>query len=70
VLHIGHNPISGQASLLILDALKDNNTLQQLHLSSYPEDVTKEIRSIQKVINEERKTQGCDVKLEIKFVVR
>jgi len=36
---------------LILEALKDNNTLEQLFLPSYPEDVIKEITSLQQIVN-------------------
>ena len=66
-LSMYRNPITGQASLLILDALKDNNTLEKLYLPSYPRDITKKITSQQQVVNEKRRRQGCDVKLEIKF---
>ena len=76
VLHVNHtlrrlyihdNPITGQASQLILDALKNNNTLERLALPSYPEDIKKEITSLQQVVNEKRRRRGCDVKLRIVF---
>ena len=60
------NPISREASQLILDALKDNNTLELLRLPSYPDNIKKEITSLQQVVNKERTRRGCDVKLEIK----
>ena len=52
-----------QASQLILDALKDNNTLEELTLPFYlfSEDVKKEI---QQVVNDNRRKRGCDVKLK------
>ena len=61
------NPISGQASRLILDALKDNTALEKLILPSYPVDVTQDITVLQQVVNKERKRQGCKKKLEIEF---
>ena len=64
-LDMWRNPITGQASQLILDALKNNNTLKQLRLPSYPEDIKKEITSLQQVVNEKRRRRGSDVKLEI-----
>ncbi|XP_065906900.1 protein NLRC3-like [Dysidea avara] len=64
-LDMSDNPITGQASQLILDALKDNNTLEQLVLSHYPEDIKKEITSLEQVVNEKRRRRGCDVKLGI-----
>ena len=67
-LYMYHNPITGEASKLILDTLKNNNTLEVLRLPHYTEDVTKEIRSLQQVVNEMRRGQGCDVKpLAMKF---
>jgi len=67
-LNMYDNPITGQASLLILDALKDNNTLELLHLpQGYPNNITKEITSLQQVVNMKRKRQGCDIELKIKF---
>ncbi|XP_065896129.1 nucleotide-binding oligomerization domain-containing protein 1-like [Dysidea avara] len=67
VLYMSDNPITGQASQLILDAIKNNNTLEQLCLPSYPEDIKKEITSLEQVVNEKRRRRGCDVKLEIGF---
>ena len=65
VLWMGGNPITGQASQQILDALKDNNTLVQIYFPFYPEDITKEIESLQQVVNEKRKRRGCNVELKI-----
>ncbi|XP_065896118.1 leucine-rich repeat-containing protein 45-like [Dysidea avara] len=66
-LWIYSNPITVQASRLILDALKDNHTIEKLWLPHYPEDVTMEITSLQQAINDKRRRQGCDIKLEIEF---
>jgi len=65
VLNMYDNPITGEASQLILDALKDNNTLELLQLPSYPDNIKKEIKSLQQVVNKERTRRGCDIKLEI-----
>jgi len=62
------NPITGQASLLILDALKDNNALELLYLpKGYPDNIIMDITSLQQVINKKRARQGCDAELKIKF---
>ena len=66
-LWIYSNPITVQASQLILDALKDNHTIEKLWLPHYPEDVTMEITLLQQAINDKRRRQGCDRKLEIEF---
>jgi len=67
VLFMHSNPITGEASLLILEALKDNNTVELLGLPSYTYNIRKEITSLQQVVNKERTGRGCDVKLEIDF---
>ena len=61
------NPITGKGSQLILIALQDNNTLELLRLPKYPKDVTEEIALLQQDVNNKRRRQGCDVKLEIEF---
>ena len=66
-LYMDRNPISGQASQVVVDVLKHNNTLEKLYLPHYPEDVTKEIATLQEVVNEKRRMLGCDTKLEIVF---
>jgi len=63
-LYMNHNPISKQASQLILDAL-----IQQRYnpfSSTYSVDVTNEITLLNQVANEKRRRQGCDIKLEMK----
>jgi len=67
MLDMFRNPITGQASQLILDSLKDNNTLELLRLPHYPDEIIKEITSLQQVVNKNRTRRGCDIKLEIKF---
>ena len=63
-----NNLFSAQAQQLILDALKDNNTLKLLRLSSYfPNDI-KEIKSLEQAVNKKRRGRGCDVKFEIEFL--
>ena len=59
------NPLSSEAIVNIVQCLEVNNTLEVLGLPC-PEDV-REIISLQEVVNEERESQGCIVKLEIKF---
>ena len=46
-LYMWDNPITGQASLLILDSLKDNDMLEKLQLPKYSEDINKEFASLQ-----------------------
>ena len=64
-LYMSNNPISGEAIVNIVNGLKFNNTLAILGLPSCPEDVTKRVSSLQKVINKKREGQGCQVQLII-----
>ena len=66
-LWIWGNEISGEAAQRLLQALYNNNTLEGLYLPSdgYTEDVKKRIRSLQEVINKNRKSRGCQTKLNI-----
>ena len=66
-LYMYGNPISGQTSKLIVNSLSENNTLVQLYLPSYPEDVNMEIISLQQAVIKKRKGQGCDMTLELVF---
>ena len=60
------NPLTGQAIVTIVNALKANNTLALLGLPQCPEGIEKTIIScLQEVINKNRESQGCQVKLEI-----
>ena len=67
-LNMHYNPISGECAQLIVQALQYNNTLQLLSLNYYHYDVKGKIRSLVEEINKKRKTHGCQVKLEIRFV--
>ena len=59
------NPLTGEAIVNIVNALKVNNTLQLLWLPDCPEDTKKTISSLQEVINKNRQSRGCQVKLRI-----
>ena len=63
------NPLSSEAKMNIVKCLKVNDTLQLLGLPKCPEDIQKNIRSLQEVVHKERKSRGCQVKLKIKFQV-
>ena len=67
-LSIYHNPLSNEAILNIVQCLKVNDTLQILGLPKCPKDIQKNIRSLQEVVNKNRESRGCQVKLEIKFI--
>ena len=58
---IYNNPMSSEA---ILPFLEVNNTLQLLGLPDCPQE---NITSLQEAVNKKRESQGCQVKLEIKF---
>ena len=64
-LYMCHNPLTSEAIVNIVNSLKVNNTLAVLWLPKCPVDIKKTISSLQKVINKNRKSQGCQVKLEI-----
>ena len=66
-LYMGNNPLTGEAIVNIVNSLKVNNTLVALGLPECPEDTKKTISSLQQVINKKRKSQGCQVKLEIYY---
>ena len=61
------NPLSSEAIVNIVQCLKVNDTLKLLGLPKCPEDIQKNIRSLQEVVNKNRASRGCQVKLEIKF---
>ena len=63
------NPLSSEAILNILQCLKVNDTLQLLGLPYCPEDIQENIRSLQEVVNKNRESRGCQVKLKIVFDV-
>jgi len=62
-LGMSGNPISGEAMVTILQGLRDNNTLQVLHVPSYPPAINNRIRSIVQEINTKRRSQGILKKL-------
>ena len=63
-LSICNNPMSSEAILKIVPFLEVNNTLQLLGLPDCPQE---NITSLQEAVNKKRESQGCQVKLEIKF---
>ena len=67
-LDIYYNKISKEASQLMLNSLRHNNTLTMLNLSFYSEDDKKEILTLKDIVNEERKHCGCQVKLKVTFL--
>ena len=66
-LDIHGNKISKEASQLILNSLRHNNTLTELNLPRYSEDDIKQILTLQDIVNEERKHNRCQVKLNVTF---
>ena len=66
-LHIYHNPLTGEAIVNIVNSLKVNNTLAELMLPECPKDIKKTISSLQEVINKNRESRGCQVKLKIDY---
>ena len=61
------NPLTGEAIVNIVNALKVNNTLELLRLPQCPEGTKKTISSLQEVINKNRESRGCQVKLRINY---
>ena len=66
-LYMWSNPLTGEAIVNIVNSLKVNNTLAALWLPKCPEDNKKTISSLQQVINKNRESRGCQVKLEIDY---
>ena len=66
-LYMDHNLLTGEAIVNIVKSLKVNNTLAVLWLPLCPEDIKMTISSLQQVINKNRKSRGCQVKLEIDY---
>ena len=60
-----HNPMTGKAIVSMVNALKVNNALALLRLPLCPEDIKKTITSLQDIINKNRESRGCQVKLRI-----
>ena len=59
------NEISAEAVQQQVQAIKKNNTLQELGLSSYTEDVKKRIILIWEEVDKNRESRGCQTKLYI-----
>ena len=66
-LYMSHNPLTEEAIVNIVSSLKVNNTLAELWLPKHSVDVKQRIVSLQKIINEERKIRGCQLKCKINF---
>ena len=66
-LSMCRNPLSSEAILNILQCLKVNDTIQLIGLPECPQGIQENIRSLQEVVNKNRASRGCQVKLEIKF---
>ena len=66
-LYMNSNPLTGEAIVTIVNALKVNNTLSLLGFPQCPEGIEKTISSLQEVINKNRESQGCQVKLRIYY---
>ena len=66
-LSMHRNPLTDEAIVNIVNALKVNNTLEVLWLPRCPEDIKKTISSLQEVINKNRESRGCQVKLRINY---
>ena len=62
-----NDKISANAAEHLVQALQYNSKLQVLALPIYDEDVKKRIRSMQKDINKNRESRGCQVKLSIDY---
>ena len=66
-LSMYNNPLSSESIINIVQCLEVNNALQHLGLPGCPQDIQKNIISLQEVVNEKRESRGFLVKLEIKF---
>jgi len=64
-LRMRDNKISGEAAQHLLQSLLLSNTLEELWLPSYTEDVKEKIKSLQEEVNKNRESRGCQTKLNI-----
>ncbi|XP_065918721.1 nucleotide-binding oligomerization domain-containing protein 1-like [Dysidea avara] len=64
-LRMWDNPISGETTVTILQALRGNMTLQELVVPSYPTAIKDRITSIEQEINTKRRSQGIQDKLTV-----
>ena len=67
-LYMHYNPLTDEAIVNIVNALKVNNTLELLRLPQCPEGTKNTISSLQEVINKNRESRGCQVKLSIDYL--
>ena len=67
-LYIYRNSLTSEAIVNIVNSLKSNKTLAMLWLPKCSEDTEKTISTLQEVINKNRESQGCQVKLRIGYV--
>ena len=61
------NPISGECSRLIVQALQHNNTLQYLYLPSYSYQVREKITSSAEEVNKKRESREIQVKFNVYY---
>ena len=66
-LGMSNNPLSSEAIVNIVQCLEANDTLQLIDLPYCPQATQKNIKSVQKVVNNKRVSRGCQVELEIDF---
>ena len=66
-LYMYSNLLTSEAIVTIVNALEVNYTLSLLGLPQCPEGIKKTISSLQEVINKNRESQGCQVKLRIDY---
>ena len=66
-LYMDRNLLTDEAIVTIMNALKVNNSLSLLRLPQCPEGIRKKIRSLQEVVNKNRESRGCQVKMMIKY---
>ena len=67
-LSIHGNKISKEVLQLVLNSLRRNNTLTELQVpSNYSESDSKQILALQDIVNDERKSRGCQAILNVKF---
>ena len=63
VLVMRGNQISGEAAQRLVQSLQHNDTLEELWLPRYTEDVKKRIKSLEEEINKNRGSRGCQTRL-------
>ena len=66
-LSMYNNPLSSEAIVNIVQCLEANNTLQLIGLPKCPQATKENILSLKQAVNNKRASQGCQVKLEVKF---